>query len=229
MSNVKVNGNTYNGVTSVKLMKSDGSGYAEYKEGAEATASEISVLIADGAIGDIENDAGTPILSWMNGGKYGTVSFPYATSAKGGVNSCYFDNLLLPNATDISAHAGNGPTQYRMTGGFQNCKITGTLDLSSLATSQNNAVIFTGSDIGTLKLGNYCPNANAWAATFTNLILNGLTDALATNQYFYGYFKSATITNLYVPAAVMDAVQAKITDGTLTKITNLYSIDEWED
>ena len=228
MSNVKVNGNTYNDVTSVKLIKADGSGYAEYKEGAEATDTLLDKLLNRQHLGDIELDDASPCLEWLSGYEFGTLSCPYATTLKGSLERVTAENVLLPNISTVNptSTGNNGWADY----GFMNCKITGVLDLSKLATVQNNSVKFTASQIGTLKLGSYFPSANIWASSvITNLVVYGLTDANFGNSGFWTYFGGATITNLYVPASVKDAVQAKITEGTLTKITNLYSIDEWED
>lgn len=228
MSDIKVNGNTYTGVTSVKLMKADESGYAEYTESAEATDSVMDTLIANGSLGDIERDDASPGLEWMTGYRVGTVSFPYATKLNGAPVKITAENLLFPNVKTVSAiSCGNsGWRSY----GFNNCKITGTLDLSSLETVSNNALTFTTSVIGTLKLGTYAPNKNIWAAlTVTNFVWNGLTAASLSQNSFFEYFKSAVITNLYVPAELKERFQTQIDNGTLTKITNLYSLDEWED
>ena len=97
----------------------------------------------------------------------------------------------------------------------------------------NNALMFTTSEIGTLKLGAYAPSANIWnGAVFTNLVLTSMTlapfvDSALAN--WFTYLNGATITNLYVPAEWVSSVREKIDEGKLTKITNLYSIDDWED
>lgn len=231
MSDVKVNGNTYNGVESIKLMKADGSGYAEYKEGAEAADSLMDTLIANGSLGDIERDDASPCLEWLSGYTVGTVSFPYATTLNGVPSKVTAENLLLPNVSSIASVAcGKSGWKNRS---FANCKITGVLDLSGLDSVLNNACQFTTSEIGTLKLGAYAPAANIWnAAIFTNLVLSRLTfDGLTETAFstWFTYFNGATITNLYVPADVKETIQAKIDAGTLTKITNLYTIDDWED
>lgn len=229
MSDIKVNGNTYTGVESVRFMKADDSGYATYTEGTGDADTLMGKLIARESMGDIEREDATPCLDWMSGYVWGTISFPYATALKGGCERITAENVLLPNISTVT------PTSCGKSGwcpyGFINCKITGTLDLSSLATVQNNAVKFTTSEIGTLKLGSYLPNANLWAGcTITNAILKGLTADWIANQINpWHYLVGATITNLYVPADAVDTVQAAISDGSLDKITNLYSIDDWED
>lgn len=224
MADVKVNGNTYNGITRIKLAKVGG-GFEEYKEGAAL----LDTLVEGGTVGDIESDATSATVSWMQGIQFGNVSFPNATTAIGGINSCYMENLLLPNVTTYRNDAGKGSNSYRMTNGIQNCKIPGTLDLSACDTSVNNVLSFTGSNIGTLKLGKYGPGANIWqGTTITNLVWSGITASDTSNTWFE-YFGRATITNLYVPEAVKEDFQKKIDDGTLTKITNLYSIDEWSE
>lgn len=228
MSNVKVNGNTYNDISSVKLMKADGSGYAEYKEGAEVTDTLMDKLLNRQNLGDIELDDAAPCLEWLSGYEFGTLSCPYATTLNGSLDRVTADNVLLPNISTVT------PTSTGKSGwatyGFNNCKITGTLDLSSLATVVNNAVGFVTCEIGTLKLGAYAPAKSIWNSTIiTNLVWYGLTSEAFNANVFVAYFKAATITNLYVPAVIKDEVQAKITDGSLDKITNLYTIDEWEE
>lgn len=228
MSNVKVNGNTYNNVTSIKLMKADGSGYAEYKEGMEATDTMMDKLLNRQNLGDIELDDASPCLEWLSGYEFGTLSCPYATTLKGSLERVTAENILLPNISTVTpTQTGNNSwADY----GFMNCKITGVLDLSKLETVQNNAVQFTSSKIGTLKLGSYAPAKNIWnGTTITNFVWNVPSTTDFGNTGFWTYLNSATITNLYVPENVKETFQGKITDGTLTKITNLYSIDEWED
>lgn len=223
MSNVKVNGNTYNDVTSVKLMKDDGSGYAEFKENVADTDTLMDTLLADDSVGNIESDTGEVYLGWMQGIEFGTVSFPYATKATGYPHSCTFENLLLPAVTDYSGAVGKGVNGYRMPNSINNCKITGTLDLSKVATSTNNTLGIANCTIGTLKLGSYMPG---WGqtTTITNAIIPGFTA-----DYEVIYFKLVNITNLYVPSTVLEHVQSMVTAGTLPNVTNVYSIDGWED
>ena len=231
MSNVKVNGNIYNDITSVKLMKSDESGYAEYVEGAEVRDSLLTTLLDSGSnLGDIGGDDAAPCLEWLTGYTMETVSFPYATTLNGVPSKVTAENLLFPNVSSIASIAcGKGGWRTR---GFTNCKITGVLDLSSLDSVMNNACQFTASEIGTLKLGAYAPAANIWnGAIFTNLVLSRLAfDGLTETAFstWFTYFNGATITNLYVPTELVSTVQEKIDEGKLTKITNLYSVDDWE-
>lgn len=223
MSDVKVNGNAYNGVGSIRLMKVDGSGYATYTEGIAEADPMIGKLIAAGNLGNIEEEVGNVYLSWMAGLKFGTVSFPYATKATGFPHSCTFENLLLPSVVDFGGAVGSGKDGYRLPNGIQNCIITGSLDLSKVATSLNSALNITNCRIGTLKLGSYMPG---WGPT--NIITNALIPCFTT-EYGISYFKSMTITNLYVPTDVVEHVRSLMTNGSLPNITNVYSIDEWED
>ena len=228
MSNVNVNGNIYNNVESIQLMKADGSGYAKYTEGSEAADSMLDTLLSGDSLGDIQRDDSKPCIEWLSGRTFGTVSFPYATSVNGACERVTAENILLPNVSTFNAVStgNNGWRSY----GFINCKITGVLDLSSLDTVLNNATSFKYSVIGTLKLGSYAPGANIWGSVVvTNLVWYGLTSDRFSNSTFQSYFKNATVTNLYVPADLVDTVNEKITDGTLTKVANVYSIDDWED
>ena len=225
MSNVTVNGNMYNDVASIRLMKADGSGYAEYMEGAAAVDSTVDNMLATRDFGSIEGENAGVYLGWMRGFRFGTVSFPYATTASGEINSCTLENLFLPSVVGFSVAAGNGVAANTMSVGITNCKIPGVLDLSSLTTSMNSAMKIGGCTIGTLKFGTYMPTNWGGGTTITNAIMPGFTANFNTL-----YFKTAvTIENLYVPADVVEHVRSLIADGTLTKITNVYSIDEWED
>lgn len=231
MSNIKVNGNTYNDVSSVRFMKADNSGYATYKEGASDTDTMFDTLINQNSIGDYESDLAKPNLNWLSDVSAGTVSFPYATSAYACVEYCRFDNLLLPNVTQLEASKGVGARNYMKVSKFSGCIVTGVLDLTSLETVSNNTVNFQYCNIGTLKLGSYVGNTNLLSnVTIENLVWNmpdstGLAETTCTTT-----LNAATaITNLYVPSARVDEIQALIDDGTITKITNVYSIDDWED
>ena len=228
MSNVKVNGNIYNDVASIKLMKADDSGYAEYREDAVAAADGmLEKLIANEHLGNITREDASPCLEWMVGYTCGTVSFPYATVLKGVCGKITAENLLLPNVASIAAIAA-GRNDWRGYG-FSNCEISGTLDLSSLESVNNNMTTFAGSRIHTLKLGKYAPSKPIWSsAVITNLVYYGLTPtsgllANGTN------FAAATVTNLYVPADCVETAQAFIDNGAWSKVANVYSIDEWED
>lgn len=226
MSNVKVNGNTYNGVESIKLMKADNSGYAEYKENAADTDTLFDTLIAGGNIGDRVIEGASPVLNWMQNVEGGTISAPYATSACANINYSKFDNLLFPNVTTFNTYAGPATKKYMRGSNFEGTDVTGVLDLSSLATVTNNTVQFKYCTIGTLKLGSYTGTQSSLlsGATITNLVWNLPGSGVTT------HLNSATkITNLYVPASLVSEMQTMVADGTLTKVTNVYSIDEWED
>lgn len=226
MADVKVNGNTYNGITHIQLVKAEGGAYEVYKEGAAL----IDVLLAgcNDSIGDIEIDTTELCLNWMQQIKGGTWSFPNATTAYGGPKHSKFDNLLMPNVTAINQNYGVTSMPYQITSTFNGTVVTGTLDLSSLATAQNNTVGFNGCTIGTLKLGSYCPVVNIWqGATITNLLFYNITaDQITDNSFFRANPK---VTNLYIPADCVDAVQALVDDGTITGVTNVYSIDDWSE
>ena len=225
MSNVNVNGNIYNDVDSIRLMKADGSGYAEYAEGAAATDSTVDGLFAVSEFGDIERETGSIYLGWMVGLKFGTISFPFATKVTGSINSCTAENLLLPSVQDFSIFSGNGVVKNTMSVGIYNCKIPGTVDLSSLSYSMNNAMKINGCEIGTLKFGTYMPVNWGNGTIITNAIMPGFTEGFNTL-----YFRSAvTVENLYVPADVLEHVRSLVADGTLDQVTNVFSIDEWEE
>ena len=232
MSNVKVNGNTYNNVTSIKLMKADGSGYAEYKEGAEDVADFRDMLTAGGYtnIGDYESNEPAPYIGWLEKCGGGSISFPKATTAKGSVKNASFENLLLPNVVSMnSALSASG--DYPGSSVFTQTDVTGVLDLSSLTNIQNSFNVFQNCNIGTLKLGgfNLCNNMIG-SATITNFIWNVPTTTNPDMPNFAVLMNGATkITNLYIPADIVGTWQTLIDNGTLTKIENLYSIDDWED
>lgn len=226
MSNVKINGNTYNGVDEVRLMKADESGYAIYKEGQEAAENILDIAVARGAVGSYRNEAGSVCLSVFCGLNLGDLEFPFATSATGGVTACKASRVLLPNVTTLNVDESFGATKYNLSAGFQQSDI-GLLDLSGLTTSMNNACKFTGAKIGTLKLGGYFPAANLWNGTkITNAILSGFSTADATG---IAYFSNATITNMYVPADKLAEAQQLKSEGKLSKVTNIYSIADWSD
>ena len=232
MSNVKVNGNTYNGVTSIKLMKADNSGYAEYKEGAEAAEDFRDMLTAGGYtnIGDYESNEPAPYIGWLDKCGGGSISFPSATTAKGSVKNAKFENLLFPNVISLkSAISASG--DYPGASIFSQTDVTGVLDLSSLADIQNGYGTFQNCNIGTLKLGRFNLINNMIAsATITNFVWNVPSTTHPNMTNFAALMNSATkITNLYIPADIVGTWQTLIDNGTLTKIENLYSIDEWED
>lgn len=226
MSDVKVNGNTYTGITHIRLAKADGGGYEEYKEGAALFDTLLAGCSA--SIGDIESDATTLYLNWMQQIKGGSWSFPNATTAYGGPKHSYFENLLMPNVTTINQNKGTTSKLYQVTSAFDGTEVTGILDLSSLETAQNNTVSFKGCTVGTLKLGSYCPAVNIWQnATITNLVYYNITaDQITANSYFRA---TPNVTNLYIPADCVDAVQALVDDGTITGVTNVYSVDDWSE
>ena len=227
MSNVKINGNTYNGVDEIRLMKADDSGYAIYKEGQEAAENILDIAVARGDMGSYRNEAGSVCLSVFCGLNLGDLDFPYATTASGGVIACKANRVLLPNVTTLNVDKSFGAQQNGLLAGFQQSDIT-LLDLSGLTTSMNNACKFTGARIGTLKLGSYFPPANIWGnAIITNAILSGFRAEMTASALTY--FANATITNLYVPADQLAGAQQLKSEGKLSKVTNIYSAADWSD
>ena len=231
MSNVKVNGNIYNNVENIQLMKADGSGYAKYTEGAAAAADFRDVLTAGGytKIGDYENDGANVYIGWLEKCGGGTIAFPAATVAKGSVKYAKFDNLLLPHVASMNS-ASTASGDYPAPSVFTNTDVTGVLDLGSLASIQNGMNVFQNCNIGTLKLGALAySNLFIGSATITNFIYDNPTTDLGNSNFVTNMNAATQITNLYVPADQLSAWQEKISNGTFTKITNVYSIDEWED
>lgn len=228
MSNVKVNGNTYNGVTSVKLPLADGSGFATYAEG--AVTDNVTSSILDASIsGNLTNEDITTIaLNCFQKTTVGVLNFPNAVKMQGSADSVVAESILLPRVSSINT--GHVPN-------FRMAKISGVLDLSGFP----NSIIgmnqtFYGATIGTLKLGEMpIHNMSLSNATITNLVW--ALDAIDTGT---GKPKIVTsgqglacaglqATNVYVADSIYDAVNALIEDGTITTVTNLYKISEWSD
>lgn len=226
MSNVKVNGNTYNGVTSVKLPLADGTGYATYAEGAMADSYLDKMLSAN--YGDIYDErSGDADMSFLAYSKAGTINFPNVTYIRGNANYVVADNILFPKAAGI---------QYDMSKGiysiFKSANISGVLDLSGLnvGTGHGNQT-FMGATIGTLKLGVWPAHNMMFAnAKITNLVWDypdATVDMMAGTNALKG--SGASFTNAYVPDALYDGIKALMDDGTLTTVSNLYKISEWSD
>lgn len=225
MSNVKVNGNTYNGVTSVKLALADGTGYATYSEG--MVTSDITNDILSGSLsGDYENSEITRLnTSFLQHQNVGTLSFPNAVTMFGMSQTIVTaENLLLPKVAKIE-FINNTFCSFRAT-------ITGVLDLSgmeSVGSTLNQ--VFMGSKIETLKIGKMSTaNMMFRNATITNLIWNN-TDTTADKMGGAQGLgcSGATFTNAYVPDGLYDEIKALMDAGTLTTVTNLYKISEWSD
>lgn len=227
MSNVKVNGNTYNGVTSVNLPLADGSGFATYAEG--AVTDNVTNSILDGSIsGNLTNEDITTIaLNCFRKATVGVLNFPNAVKMQDNAEGVTAESILLPRVSSISSVPN-----------FRSSKISGVLDLSALP---NNIVgmnqTFSGATIGTLKLGEMGDhNGCLQNATITNLIWN-YTKSTSINANDNGNIagKQALgciglkVTNAYIPDALYDGVKALIDDGTITTVTNLYKISEWSD
>jgi hypothetical protein len=225
MSNVKVNGNTYNDVTSVKLPLADGSGYAVYKEGqGQEENSLLDLLMTGENLGDYTNEEITvfnpAIISYLT---FGTWNFPNAAKVKGGnIYNAIGTNLLMPNAVST----------YIATPNFRNCKISGILDMRNFTAdnkASDAAFLVYGSTIGTLRLDSLGVVGGSMiaTATITNLVWGG---AGLTADGIKAALNAATaITNLYITDAIYDDVQALITAGTITKVTNLHKYSEWSD
>lgn len=226
MSNVKVNGNTYNDVTSVRLTLADGSGYVIYDENiGDTEKSLLSALLSGNDIGDFSDDELVTFnFSAMGRAKIGTWSFPNVANVIGGdVYDLASDNLLLPAAVGYDSAT---PSIRRAT-------ITGTLDMRSYkADDGNNTSVMYFlymSTFGTVRLDSmnnvlgsmfgYSTISNlVWAGN--NLTASGIVDALNG---------ATAITNLYIKDTIYDDVAALIADGTITKVTNLYKYSEWSD
>ena len=225
MSNVKVNGNTYNGVTSVKLALADGTGYATYSEG--MVTSDITNDILSGSLsGDYENSKITRLnTSFLQHQNVGTLSFPNAVTMFGMTQTIVTaENLLLPKVAKIE-YRNNTFCSFRAT-------ITGVLDLSGMESAGSTLnQVFMGSKIETLKIGKMSPaNMMFSNATITNLIWNN-TDTTADKMGGAQGLgcSGATFTNAYVPDGLYDEIKALMDAGTLTTVTNLYKISEWSD
>jgi hypothetical protein len=220
MSNVKVNGNTYNGVTSVKLALADGTGFETYSKGM-VTSDITNDILSGNFSGDYENSEITRLNACvLANNNFGTISFPNAVTMFG-IPTMPFngENLLLPKVAKIEY----GPCNKFC--GFQGT-ITGTLDLSGIeSTGSTLNQTFMGAKIGTLKIGKM-QNANMLLAnaTITNLVWNIQT----LNDQHTTILNGATaITNAYIADAHYEAIKALVENGTITKITNLYKFSEW--
>ena len=227
MSNIKVNGNTYNGVTCVKLMKADDSGYATYTEGAVADSYLDRML--SGNYGDIcDERSGEVNIGFLTNGEGGTINFPNAAILNGVCRAGTYENLLFPKAAKI---------EYTVIGkqvassNFYSTTVSGALDLSGIAGNIGNNGMFQNASIGTLKLGSMSPHNNMFGgAAITNLVWNNTdttADKMGGNLGLKG--NNAAITNAYVPDAFYDDIKALMDAGNLTTVTNLYKISEWSD
>lgn len=227
MSDIKVNGNTYTGVTSVKLMKADNSGYATYVEGAVADSYLDRML--SGNYGDIYDErSGEVNIGFLTNGEGGTINFPNAAILNGVCRAGAYENLLFPKAAKIEYTViGNQVASSN----FYSTTVTGVLDLSGIAGNAGNNALFQNASIGTLKLGSVAPHNNMFnKAAITNLVWNNTdttADKMGGNMGLNG--ANASITNAYVPDAFYDAIKALMDAGTLTAVTNLYKISEWSD
>lgn len=227
MSNVKVNGNIYNDVTSVKLMKADNTGYATYTEGAVEDSYLDRML--SGNYGDIYDErSGEVNIGFLTNGEGGTINFPNAAILNGVCRAGAYENLLFPKAAKI---------EYTVVGkqvsssNFYSTTVIGVLDLSGIAGNTGNNGMFQNAVIGTLKLGSVAPHNNIFnGATITNLVWNN-TDTTSDKMGGNMGLKStnAVITNAYVPDAFYDAIKALMDAGNLTTVANLYKISEWSD
>lgn len=232
MSNVKINGNTYNEVSAVRLPLADGTGYAVYSEGQSADENAfLDALIGGEACGDLVNESATKVnFGVFSYGNFGSLSFPNAVTCVSGKHT----NITATNvfAPSVIKTAGAATT-------FASAKITGSLDLRSYIAATGNTSAY-GSNaylqyfvqsctIGTLRIdaiNGYRGNMFS-SSTITNLVWGG-ADLVADN--IKADLNSATaITNLYITDAIYDDVQSLISDGTITKVTNLYKYSEWSD
>lgn len=229
MSNVKVNGNTYNDVTSVKLALADGTGYATYAEGAVET-DLISQLMNGSFTGEYTSDVATCNMrifskSAVEGSDI-SLNFPKAGIIVPDNMNGYYKNIICPNVV-----SGVGYGQE-----FGNLHISGKLDVRSVPSGNYNQLFF-GSSIGTLIIGEIpAHNGMFSGCTIGTLVWNNTTTKVGEgNDYntISGYQglnnSNLSITNLYVADKNYDAIKALIDAGTLTTVTNLYKFSEWGD
>lgn len=235
MSNVKVNGNTYNGVTRIKLMKADDSGYATYTEGEVSGGDYLeSLMDASGAsFPGYENAelTGRVSLGWLTGvnNPNAEIYLPNVTKVEGGIAGATLKSLRLPKAADLSG--GNVALWFQCIG--LNAEL---VDFSGVSSGSFNQA-FQKVNIGTLKLGAMPPhNLPFGNATITNLIWNNPNVEVGTPGAYGGMCGTsgltsggAKFTNVYVPDSMYDSIKAFVDDGTLTTVTNLYKISEWSD
>lgn len=222
MSNVKVNGNTYNGVTSVKLPLADGTGYATFAEGA-VTSDITDIILSEQAIGDMTNDTVSIVnMYFLRSRTCGTIAFTNAAEVYGEATAVVAENLLFPKATTWG-YRNNSFSNIRA------CNVSGTIDLSGITTQQASNQTFYGSTIGTLLLGKMGPHNGAFQnAKITNFVWNNPDIAADKMGGVQGLGCSgATITNAYVPDTLYDGIKALKDAGSLTTVTNLYKISEW--
>lgn len=145
------------------------------------------------------------------------ISFPNATRIHLQLGNTNFSRLSAPNVTYIPAVADvfKGVT-------------ADYIDLSSY--EYGNAArnqTFYGATITTLKCGKMkSHNGMFQTAKITNLIWEvNSADGNARQQLEY----SNNITNLYVPSELVEIFNGYIAAGTLTKVTNVYSIADWSE
>ena len=227
MSDIKVNGDTYKDVTSIRFMKSDDSGYATYTEGAVADSYLDRMLF--GNYGDVYDDrSGTVHIGFLSFGEGGTINLPNVTVLKGACRGGVYENLLFPKAASLQYRA----TAPAVSSNFYQTTVSGVLDLSGIVPEKiGNNALFSSATIGTLKLGAVAPHNNMFmSATVTNLVWNN-TDTTADKMGSSNGLRSsgARITNAYVPDAFYDDIKALMDAGTLTTVTNLYKLSEWSD
>lgn len=226
MSNVKVNGNTYNGVTSVKLMKADDSGYATYVEGAVADSYLDKML--SGNYGNIYDErSGEVSIGFLSFGEGGTINFPNVTVLNGACRGGTYENLLFPKVATLEYVA----TSPAVSSNFYQTTVSGVLDLSGITGNIGNSALFMYATIGTLKLGSIAPHNNMFHTAVIDTLVWNNTDTTADKMGGGAGLKAseASFTNVYVPDAFYDDIKALMDAGTLTTVTNLYKISEWSD
>ena len=226
MSNVKVNGNTYSGVTSVKLPLADGNGYATYTEG--AVTDNMTNALLDGSIsGNITNEEILTVsLNCFLKCSVGTLNFPNAVKMRGSAQGIVAENILLPKVSSIDKAAVPA---------FRDAVISGTVDLSGMPYMVGMGLnqTFYGATIGTVKLGKTVKHNGVFQnATVTNVVwgLDSFSNEQPDIAGIQGLGSTgAKITNAYVADSVYEQVKALMDNGTLTTVTNLYKISQWRD
>lgn len=224
MSNVKVNGNAYNGVNSIRLPLADDTGYATFEESAATAKDWVAAFMGTAELGNIENNSVTEVdISPLARRTVGTVSFPNAGIVKGDANKVKAANLLFPRASQLSS------STVFVRFSLKNAVITGVVDLRNAVGSNSFNQTFMSAQIGTLLIGKI-PEHNGifQGANITNLVWNNPDLTAAKIAGVEGLASSgASITNAYVPDTLYDDILALKTGGTLTTVTNLYRVSEW--
>ena len=227
MADILLNGNTYSGVNSVRFENPTNTGFVTFY--GEPPQDNLSTIIGGGDLGDMTFTNSVATCSFLTRRTGGTISFPNAETVVAETSGASLTNLLFPSATLI----GKAGTSWTI---FRGITVTGVLDLSAVEAVTGTTLnqTFAGTQatpttIGTLLLGKI-PKTNGLFtyATITNLVWNNPNLTASDMGGNNGLNSAAAITNAYVPDSLYDDIAAMISGGTLTKVTNLYRISEWQ-